>query len=182
MFESNRSKQYISNHTQTSIVKTDQLYMTLLLIINIINLLFVQLSNMRLLFLMGVQRLMNCYWRGCSIELQLFVLVQNVALSRVNSYKTWLGTHALIKRRMQAKFILFFRVKHSIAPGYLCERLTQSVDLPRDSGYSLRNNNLNDCSIASRLKLYESSFLSSTLNAWNKLPHQIKSCTTANQF
>ena len=88
----------------------------------------------------------------------------------------------LKKRRMQAKLILFFRIKHSIAPGYLCERLTQSVDLPRDSGYSLRNNNLNDCSIASRLKLYESSFLPSTLNAWNKLPDHVKSCTTVNKF
>ena len=36
--------------------------------------------------------------------------------------------------------------------------------------------------IASRLKLYEYSFLPSTLNAWNKLPDHVKSCTTVNQF
>ena len=32
------------------------------------------------------------------------------------------------------------------------------------------------------LSKYEFSFLPSTLNAWNKLPDHVKSCTTANQF
>ena len=93
-----------------------------------------------------------------------------------------LALESLKERRKRTKLIYFFRIKHSIAPGYLCERLIQSVEKPRVINYLLRSGHHNVDSIAPRLEVYETSFFPSTLVAWNELPDNLKTCSNVFQF
>ena len=90
-----------------------------------------------------------------------------------------LGWHKLSERRRFHKLHQFYKMDHSLAPGYLCDLLPSHVG--DTSSYSLRNAE-NYTQVHARTALYGSSFLPSTTREWNKLPINHRNAETPYSF
>ncbi|KAK3106293.1 hypothetical protein FSP39_017122 [Pinctada imbricata] len=89
------------------------------------------------------------------------------------------GWETLKERRHNRKLNLMYKVQHNLAPDYLSNLIPSQVG--SSNSYNLRNSeniNLPFC----RTSLLQSSFIPSSINAWNDLPLSVRSSTSLSQF
>ena len=79
-----------------------------------------------------------------------------------------LGLETLENRRNKHKLILFYKILNGMTPAYLYE-LVQPY-LPRQTPYTLRNENNTFHPPLARTSSYFNSFIPSTIRLWNSLP------------
>ena len=100
-----------------------------------------------------------------------------VSISTLNKEVNW---QSLQDRRNQHKLITFYKMTRSYAPEYLSSLIPPTVGSM--SHYQSLRNACNIQGIYSRTANYANSFLPSTIQAWNQLPDEIKSCESINMF
>lgn len=119
-------------------------------------------------------------------ELDLLDKIQNecarivtgaTRLVSIESLNTEVNWETLEQRRYNHRLILFYKIKHGIAPEYL------SASIPDQSNtrYNLRNSN-DITGILARTTLYFNSFFPSTIREWNNLPLEIRNLPTLTMF
>jgi hypothetical protein len=89
------------------------------------------------------------------------------------------GWESLETRRNNHKLALFYKMHNGIAPPYLSSLVPQHVG--DTSLYPLRNAD-HVKNIPCRTKLFSESFLPSTIQLWNSLPSETRSCNTVSSF
>ena len=89
------------------------------------------------------------------------------------------GLESLKERRRKHKLTLFYKMFHSQTPFYLTTLIPSRVG--DTTSYNLRNS-VNLRNIACKSQLLSSSFLPSTISAWNALPEEVRSSPSLPSF
>ena len=88
-----------------------------------------------------------------------------------------LGWETLDNRRWYRRLCLFYKIVNDQAPKYLSE----CIPGENRNAYQLRQTNIFRQDICSSQR-YSKNFFPYWVNIWNKLDHQIRSCTTISHF
>ena len=89
------------------------------------------------------------------------------------------GWERLKDRRGKHKLTLFYKMSTGLTPEYLSNLVPENIGNLVD--YNLRNAN-NTRTLNSNTQLYANSFLPSTVQDWNNLPHAIKNAPSLHSF
>ena len=89
------------------------------------------------------------------------------------------GWDTLKNRRHKKKLCLMYKIQHGMVPDYLTELFPDNVG--NNSRYNLRNS-YNIAQPFCRLNLLKSSFVPSTISAWNNLPLSTRNAPNLTQF
>ena len=88
------------------------------------------------------------------------------------------GWEKLEDRRLKHKLNVFYKMINGQCPNYLSNLIPTDT---RNMNYNLRNNE-NIINIKCRTDMYKRSFLPSTIDEWNKLPHDIRNASSLSSF
>ena len=146
----------------------------------------------------GLERMYNSFirpileygdvlWDNCTISLQNDIEAVHNEAARIVAGATKycniknllsdLKWQTLADRRKNHKLILFYKMHNNLTPDYLSQMIPASTQ----NSYSLRNSD-NTPTIQCRTQTYQSSFLPSTIIAWNALPSTTKNKPTLQSF
>ena len=131
------------------------------------------LEKMYISFVRPIIEYSNVVWDNCSnflkIEIELIhheaarIVSGATKLCNINKLLNDLKWDSLEKRRQNHKLILFYKMQNNLTPSYLTDLLPSNNAV---GAYNLRNTR----SVNARTESYRSSFLPSTIRAWNALP------------
>ncbi|KAK3095789.1 hypothetical protein FSP39_019145 [Pinctada imbricata] len=89
------------------------------------------------------------------------------------------GWEILKTRRQNKKLCLMYKIYNNLVPNYLSDLVPDQVGL--NNPYNLRNSDNISIPMA-RTSLFQSSFIPSTIKAWNNLPVSTRQSATLSQF